>query len=364
MKKIGIFTFFQTNYGAVLQAYALQHYLQQQPDTVVEIIDFTTSNHLIDQKVFQKQGTKNPVKLLAYWFFTIIHYGQLKRRIKRTWDFKKKYFNFTRRYSSVEDVLRNHPVEDIYITGSDQVFNPNARYVPVYYLNFDKGGGKKVAYAPSFGISEFDDKITEKISDYIKDFDCLSCREPAGAEYLSKISGKEVPVVVDPVLLHNSEEWAKIAVSPNYGKEYIFIYDLNGAENLIHIAKNIQKHTGMPIVCLTGKREKSYPVNKQIYDAGPAEFVGWLKEASYVVTDSFHGTVFSLIFCKQFFTFIALEKTSTRIKNILSESKLQNRIVTKDNLKNFDFDKYHSIDEFTLDGIINSSKYYIERALQ
>ncbi len=363
MKKIGIFTFFQTNYGAVLQAYALQHYLQQQPDTNVEIVDFTTPNHLLDHKVFQKQGTKNPVKIIAYWLLTIFHYGQLKRRVNRTWDFKRKYFNYTRRYSSVDDVLKNHPIEDIYFTGSDQVFNPNARYVPVYYLNFDKGNGKKVAYAPSFGISEFDDNITAKISDYIKDFDYLSCREPAGAEYLSKITGSEVPVVVDPVLLHNSEEWGKVAVSPNYGKEYIFIYDLNGAENLIHIAKNIQKHTGLPIVCLTGKREKFYPVNKQIYDSGPAEFLGWIKKASYVVTDSFHGTVFSLIFCKQFFSFIALEKTSSRIKSILDKVRLSNRIVTRISVPNFDFSDFEKIESIQLDVINKDSKSYIKQAL-
>ena len=364
MKKIGIFTFFQTNYGAVLQAYALQHYLQQQPDTLVEIVDFTTPNHLIDHKVFQKQSTRNPLAILSYWFFTCLRYRQVKRRINRTWEFKKNYFNFTRRYSTVDDLLTNHPIEDLYITGSDQVFNPNARYVPVYYLNFDKGNGKKVAYAPSFGISSFNDEITKKITDYIKDFDFLSCREQAGADYLASITGKEVPVVVDPVLLHDSSEWEKIAVSPKYGKDYIFIYDLNGGGNLIRIAKNIQKHTGLPIVCLTGNRKKFYSVNKQLYDSGPAEFVGWIKDASYVVTDSFHGTVFSLIFSKQFFTFIALEKTSSRIKNILAKVSLNDRIVTGESLDRFDFYSYAKIDEVDVLKMTNESRSYINTILQ
>ena len=357
--KIGIFTFFQTNYGAVLQAYALQKYLQEQPNTEVEIVDFTTPNHLLAHKVFKKQNTKNPVKLFAYYIFTLIHYRQLKRRIKRTWEFKKKYFHFTRRYISIEDVLNNYPKEDIYITGSDQVFHPEASYVPVYYLNFDKNGGKKVAYAPSFGISTFDDGITRKIGDYVKDFDCLSCRESAGAEYLSSISGKVVPVVVDPVLLHDTEEWNKVAVVPKYKKNYIFIYDLNGGENLIKIAKNIQKHTKLPIICLTNKRTKIYPVNKQLYDAGPAEFIGWIKDASYIVTDSFHGTLFSLIYGKQFFTFIALEKTSSRIKNILGKAGYEERIILKENISKFDFDSYKPIEPIQLSQLSDSSKLFI-----
>ena len=361
--KIGIFTFFQTNYGAVLQALALQNYLQQQPGTEVEIVDFTTQQHLMDHKVLRRKKTKNHIGWLAYYFFSLIHYRQLKRRITRTCEFKKKYFNFSRRYSSVDDVLKNHPQEDIYVTGSDQVFNPNARYMPVYYLGFDKGNGKKVAYAPSFGISRFNAELTEKISSYVNDFDFLSCREFAGAEYLTSMTGKMVPVVVDPVLLHDEEEWGKVAISPNFSKDYIFIYDLNGAENLIKIAKNIQKYTKLPIVCLTNNRTKIYSVNKQLYDSGPAEFLGWIKDASFVVTDSFHGTLFSLVFKKQFFTFIALENTAARINNILEEVNLKERIVTKDTLEKYDFSNYDGIQSIKLEGIIDDSKTYIKHCL-
>lgn len=361
--KIGIFTYFQTNYGAVLQAYALQKFLQEQPGTEVEIIDFTTPEHLEGHKVCKRQSLKNPVAAIAYYFFTLIHYRQLKLRVSRTWEFKNKYFHFTRRFSSMKDALENHPIEDIYITGSDQVFNPNGKYVPLYYLGFDKGDGKKVAYAPSFGISKFDIAITQKIEGYVKDFDFLSCRELAGAEYLSSIVGHEVPVVVDPVLLHGADEWGKIAASPKMKSKYIFIYDLNGADNLIKIAKKIQKDTRLPIVCLTRNRLKMYPVDKQIYDAGPGEFVGWIKDASYVVTDSFHGTVFSLIFSKQFYTFIALERTSSRIKNILGKVGLENRIIMKADIEQFDFSSFKKYDKIDLQKLSADSKQYIQSVL-
>jgi len=361
--KIGIFTYFQTNYGAVLQAYALQKYLQKQPGTEVEIIDFTTPEHLAGHKVCKRQSLKNPIAAIAYYFFTLIRYPQLKRRVRRTWEFKEKYYNFTRRFSSMKDALENHPIEDIYISGSDQVFNPNSKYVPLYYLGFDKGNSKKVAYAPSFGISQFDEGITQIVERYVKDFDFLSCREPTGAEFLRSINCQEVPVVVDPVLLHSADDWSKVAVSPKMKGDYIFIYDLNGAENLIKIAKKIQNEIKMPIVCLTRNRLKIYSVNKQIYDAGPAEFVGWIKDASYVVTDSFHGTVFSLIFRKQFFTFIAIETTSSRIRSILGKVGLENRIITKDALSDFDFSAYGRFDNPDLQQFILTSKQFIQSFL-
>lgn len=363
MKKVGIFTYFQTNYGAVLQAFALQHYLQKQPEVDAEIIDFTTPGHLKAHKVFQKYNGRNPIRAFKFYFCTCIRYFQLKSRITRTWDFKKKYFNFSRRFSSLEDVLLNHPIEDIYVTGSDQVFNPNDRNVPIYYLGFDKGDGKKVAYAPSFGISAFNQEITNKITNYINDFDFLSCREKVGADYLSSLTGKRVPQVVDPVLLHDAEEWGKVSIRPKYNKEYIFVYDLNGGERLLSIAKNIQKQTGLKIVCLTCNKTSFYNVNKQIYDAGPSEFLGWIQHASYVVTDSFHGTVFSLIFNQQFFSYIANERTSSRIINLLTTVGLKDRIITKDQLQSFDFRSYPVLEKVDMTEMVDGSKAYIKQFL-
>lgn len=369
MKKIGIFTYFQTNYGAVLQAFALQHYLQNQPEVDAEIVDFTTPYHLNAYKIFRKYDGHNPIKALAYYFVTGLRYFQMKRRLDRTWDFKKKYFKFSRRYSTVEDVLQNHPIEDIYITGSDQVFNPNDGYASVYFLGFNKGQGKKVAYAPSFGVSEFNDEITGKIINYINDFDYLSCREKVGADYLSSITGRNVLQVVDPVLLHDAKEWSSVAAKPKYKKDYIFVYDLNGGDLLLSIAKSIQKHMGLAVVCLTANKTHFYKVNKQIYDAGPAEFIGWIQNAKYVVTDSFHGTVFSLIFGRQFYSYIANERTSSRIINLLTMAGLKKRIITKNQVEGFDhavymdLEKNNQIEETCLNEMSDSSKAYIKQFL-
>lgn len=361
--KIGIFTFFQTNYGAVLQAYALQHYLEQQDGVEVEIVDFTTPEHLKAHKVFQKPEGRNPLKWLKYYWRSLTLYNQLKKRVNRTWDFKNRYYHFTKRYSSMQDVLNNPPKEDIYITGSDQVFNPRSPYMPVYYLGFDKGAAKKVAYAPSFGISQFSEYLSQKIFPFIKEFDYLSCRESAGADYLTSLTGKTVPVVLDPVFLHDAEEWGKVAAAPDVKGDFIFIYDLMGGDNLVSIAKRIKQQTKLPIVCLTGNRYNKYDVDRQVYDAGPAEFIGWIKNASYVVTDSFHGTVFSLIFERQFFTFIANEKTSSRIKNILGKVNLAERIITKQTASTFELSHFKENKQSSLESLVTTSKKYVEDIL-
>lgn len=364
MKTVGIFTFFQTNYGAILQAYSLQKYLSEQPGVEAEIIDFTTPDHLKGHRVFQKQKNGTITSRLAYYLLTLIRYKQLKRRVIRTDAFKKQYLVFSRRFNSVEDVLSNHPEKDIYLTGSDQVFNPNGRYLPVYYLSFDKGAGKKVAYAPSFGISTFTKQTADVISRYLCDFDYLSCRESSGASFLSQITRREVPVVLDPVFLHSSDEWMKVSSRPSYSGNYIFVYDLNGGEALISLANTIKEKTQLPVVCLTRNRLRFYRVDLQCYDAGPAEFLGWIQHASFVVTDSFHGTAFSLILNRDFFTYVALEKTSTRLKEVLGKVGLDERLIFKGQLQSFDFMAYPSISRIDLAALSSDSKAYIQSFLQ
>lgn len=360
MKKIGILTFMQNNYGAVLQAYALQWYIRKKSNHDVNVIDFTTKDHVNGNKVFRK-SKGNLVQRLALFSLTILRSRSLYLRKRRIESFKTQYIKFSERYTTQEQLLQNPPSMDVYISGSDQVFNPNGKYMQVYYLGFNKQTGKKVAYAPSFGVSDFDDNIKKVISKYILDFDALSCRERGGAEFLSSIVGYKVPTLVDPTLLLSRTEWEEVARKPSVA-QYIFIYDLNGAENLVDIAQQIQKKIDVPIVCLTNKVHKFYNVDKQIYDAGPAEFVGWIANAKYVVTDSFHGTVFSTIFEKNFYSYIATPKTSTRVRTFLNRLHLENRIIECSEVGNFcsdDFvveDCHYSVNIST---ILEESKEYI-----
>ena len=314
-----------SNYGAVLQCYALQRFLRNHTTDNVEVIDFTTEEHIRSLKLFGRKSS-NLLKNIILNILVLRHYSALKRRQERTAEFKRDNINFTSRYIDAKKLLENPPKEDVYVTGSDQVFNLNSSFVDVYYLNFNKGNARKVAYAPSFGVAEFDNDYRKRVPKYIKDFDALSCREQTGAAFLSDLTGKMVPVVVDPTMLLSAEDWTKVAKKPKI-EDYILIYDLNGKDNLVVIAKKIQNLTKSKIVCITSNERNRYDVDKTVFDAGPSEFVGWFANANYVVTDSFHGTSFSIIFNKPFSTYVAATKTSDRVRTLLGKFNLNWRLI-------------------------------------
>lgn len=192
----------------------------------------------------------------------------------------------------------------------------------------------------------------------------MSCREDSGAEFLTSHLEYEVPVVVDPTLLLNDKQWALISKNPKVGYKYILIYDLNGGEKLVKIANRIKDKTGYKIVCITSKVMAKYKVDKIVFNAGPSEFVGWFENAEFTVTDSFHGTSFSLIFKKAFYTYIAIPNLATRIMNLLTIANQKNRIISDDNIDNFVFDNY---DGYNLDQLyekIRQSKFLLLNTLK
>jgi hypothetical protein len=327
MKKIGILTYMLNNYGAVLQAFALQFYLKQNNKSDVYNIDFRTVDHDYADKIFKLSLPLNRSTIISL-VFTCIRYRDLLKRKKCTWKFKHTYFTFTERYFTEEELLNSPPQMDIFVTGSDQVFNPRGHNQKVYFLDFPKNESIKVAYAASFGSIKTMTPIWEsKTFPAIMDFDALSAREIEGAKYLSKITSRTVPCLVDPVFLLEKEQWDTIAIDPILKEKYILVYDLNGGENLISLAQKIKKHNGYRIICITDKITKQYKNCHQIYSAGPAEFVGLFRNADFVITDSFHGIVFSIVYKVKFIAYIANIETSSRIYNLLSLINQTDRII-------------------------------------
>lgn len=372
-KKVGILTFhYAINYGAVLQAYALSKACEKF-GCDVEVINYYTRSHeranniIIDKK-------RGVIRSIVYFLVVAPHYLQLKRKGAKFCDFQNSMLKLSRRYNDSSDLINNIPSKDVYITGSDQVFNPvSTDNVKVYYLDFKKKTGtRKTAYAPSFGISVFDEALEQKVGALLYDFDSLSCRENDGAAFLSSVTGKEVKTVLDPVFLLNSTEWSSIEKPyKNLSKKggYIFVYDLNGRDNLILLAKKIQQKVNLPIVCLTTKKYfvSKYHVEKTIIDAGPREFLSLIHNAAYVMTDSFHGVSFSIIFKRPFIAYNALPKASQRIKSLLGnlnlgdyliESAQTNAETILENIsRNLDY-------ESELNKLISTSETYLEESLK
>lgn len=363
-KKIGLLTFHTPdNYGAVYQAFALQEHISKDLGFDIEIIDFCTPKHLKAYNIFKKRSN-NHIKDLVHRIITATKYPQLKSKKKLFEQFRGSYLKLSKkRYKSEEEFLAHTEMYDTYIVGSDQVFNPHNEYFKAYYLAFEKKGKKKIAYAPSFGISDFTNETTKQVLPYLKDFDYLSCREKQGAEYLSRIMDKEIPTVVDPVFLIDKEKWLKIAVAPQEKEKYIFVYDLCGGDKLMSIAKSIAKDKNLKVICATGKIRNNYKGVDVRFNIGPAEMLGFINNAEYVVTDSFHGTSLSLIMQKRLITYIALPHTASRITSIMSSLGTSNQIVTNANtfdIKDISFNDYKK----NLKEFVDSSKQYLSTALK
>ena len=345
MKTIGIFTYKHSNYGAVLQCFALQRYLRNQSEINVEVVNFTTSLHY-QQDQFFRRWSNNPIKQIAYMLLTLYRLPSLFKRRTLTKKFKLENIQWSKLYSSEHQLLEDPPKYDVYCTGSDQVFNLSGNYKNIYFLNFDTNNGRKVAYAPSLGSTPLNQDTAVTLLSLLNNFHALSCREADGAQFLSEITKSDVPQVLDPTLLLTKEDWLKVSKRPNFCGDYILVYDLNGRHNLISIAKRVQAQHHMPIFCITDKVEAFYHVDKQIYGAGPSEFLGLFAGAKYVITDSFHGTVFSIIFNKPFSSYIALPKSSSRILSLLKNLGLEEHIITHDTLTK---DRQFSIQEINVD---------------
>ena len=333
-KRIEILTFHDVdNYGAVLQSYALQHFIYKNISSKVEILDYRKKTNAANycNSIF-KGATHNPFKNVILNFLHFLQRKELKAIHEKFESFRINYLKLSpKTYETEEELLGCEP-KDYFITGSDQVFNPRLSDYRAYYLDFVKGKGKKVAYAPSFGISSFNDDITNQIKPLLTDFEAISCREESGAKYLTQILGKKVPVVLDPVFLLSKEEWAEVAIAPKE-KKYLLVYCLSKGQSskIGNLAKHIAKEENLEVITIGNTGVFSLKGRKAV---GPREFVGYLNKADFVLTDSFHGTSFSLLFGKRHLSYIANKDKGTRIEVIMKAFGKGQEII-------YDIDNYH-----------------------
>ena len=336
------------NYGASLQAYALQHYLESLGNDV-EIIDFQPYFHQDRYNLMHVDKNRKLYKLSKiiplskYVIFPYINRGMRKTwGRKKSFDrFTKEYMHLTQRYESSDELKQNPPVADIYVAGSDQIWNtdcPNG-HTPGYYLDF--GTAKKISYAASFAVSKVADEWKPFVKQQLSHFDHISVREKTGLKILEDLGIKGGELVVDPVFLLTESEWSKLAGgAKNYGLEdgkYILIYDFLNDDRIAAFAHKLSKELGLPTIGLNDYNVLPY-VDRNIKDAGPLEFLSLIKHAAVVVSSSFHATVFSLIFQKSFYVF-PLKNTdnSSRMIDLLQPLNISSRFMPTDVLPDIEY---------------------------
>lgn len=335
MKRIATITFHASyNYGSNLQAYALQEYVKKLCNNKCEyrIINLRTDiQKNIYKNYFERDGLKNKIKRMVY-------FNEKKTLIKKKEYFEKfinERLNVTKELKSLDEIKDANLKYDYYISGSDQLWNLKAKdFDWANYLEF-VNTGKKIAYAASFGpkAQSWNEKDKERVKKDLLQYDVISVREQGSFNNVMELTGIEPEINVDPTMLLSMEEWEKvIPQSPILKKDYILLYNLKGDKEILKIAKKVSKELKLPVVVTRKgpKIEILYGFKKR-YDTGPIEFLNLLKNAKLVLSSSFHGTVFSVLFNKPFFAINGAK--DFRIHTLLEKMKLENRTVEIDNIK-------------------------------
>lgn len=382
MKKVGLAVCYDTkNFGSQLQVLA----------TVKKIEELGFDSEII---VYKKKITPRFVLQTIPRLFNIpfvkakLHAKQKRRQIKeyrslaqnvairnkRFDDFVEKYFtNISKPYYGweqlVEETKKNY---DLFLCGSDQLWLPHNLGSHFYTLEFAPDDKPKVAYATSFGVSDIPVYQKKRTAKYLNRFQALSTREIAGSRIIKDLTGKDVQVVCDPTLLLSKEEW-KVVIPENRPVEdkYIFCYFLGDNDEHRKVANELKEKTGYQIVSCPFL-DNFVEIDKnfgdiQLFDMDASDFVNLIRNAEYILTDSFHGSVFSILHNKKFMTFnrfvAGSNSRNSRIDSLCELLGLEDRRFN-DNLDTIeDAIDYKSV-ELKLNHLRCESNNYLKYALE
>lgn len=325
MKKIRVVTFhYAHNYGAMLQAYALQKKIERcQKEIEIKFIDYRKKSIVNLYKVFIPLR-KNIIKWVVENYNTLKYYDLKKLRYNVFNDFLNCKLHLTNAVRNINEIEN----ADVYITGSDQVWNPDivGEVSDIYTLNFGDDKIKRISYAASIGSSKIEEKYKADYKNKLERLDYISVREEDAKKALEEIIDKPIEVVLDPTLLLTENEWnEKIQDCKREKENYILAYVVEEDEEYTKIVNYLSEKTGLKVIHFE-KRDKYKNVLRSAYTDGPLEFVNLLKNAEYVIATSFHATVFSIIFHKKFFI-VPHKKTGSRVTNLLKKLGINNRVV-------------------------------------
>ena len=385
MKKIGLVTcYFHHNYGSMLQAYATEMIMQQmglpyQTIACKAPINYMQENKLLyiikklliaDWKMrlgkmkIEKEKKNNPI-FAKNW----------ETRNKAFDDFANTFFHVSPYCKNREELTKMAENYSAFLVGSDQLWRTDSVEHGYYTLEWVPDNIRKIAYSTSIGVKEVPWFQVEKNKRFMNRFDYIALREQSACDLVYKLTGRKVQVVLDPTLLFTGEQWMGIQQKePLTDGKYIFCYLLGNNPEQREFIKQIKAKTGYKIVALQ-HLDDYIPSDEGFADeapyVGPREFLNYIRNAEYVFTDSFHCSVFSILYKKNFFTFSrfaegAKQSTNTRIDNLLHITGLEERRMTSDktvdNVLNFK-GSFSGVDE-KLNALRKSSMEYLKQALK
>ncbi|MDU7027191.1 MAG: polysaccharide pyruvyl transferase family protein [Clostridiales bacterium] len=351
MAKIGVVTLHNSiNYGGALQAVALNAYLKKQGHEVV-FLDYQKpwpvyNSPLQYRKLrihyYGSEGVVTKFRIIAGMGKTAlsnVFYFRRKKKHDGFRDFVQKYLAVTPHYQSYQALEDGYPDCDFYITGSDQVWNnyyTMDRFDKGYFLGFVSEGSKKIAYGASIGGAR-DDIYVKEIISLTKDFKAVSVREKSLEEQMNRLGAARAVTVLDPTLLLTKEQWLRFIKPSEIKEPYILMYGLEYSPELDRAAAYLGEKYNYNIVDIFPGVTKLKHIKYADRYCSPEEFLRYIKNAAYIVTNSFHGTVFSIIFEKQFLT-IPRARQESRMTDLLDSLKLSKNLWDR-NKNTYSFDK-------------------------
>lgn len=314
MKRVYLLAFQRaTNYGAVLQLFALKKVIEKY-DMEVRVVDYVPP--------WMKVTLKNQPSILSF----------LKRRIMN-FTFKKIFnsLSFTNSSFYQNDALKKELTDgDFYFVGSDQVWNRSIMHNdPTYFLDFVPKNARRIGYAISMGNTHLEEPFKSEAFTLMREFDMISAREIFVKDYInSRLSDISVPIVLDPTLLLDYEDYQEVLEKRSFGEDYIAVYSAMHDQNLYDLANFLKKITGFKLVNL-GYHFKGCDRHEYVF--GPGNWLNRIKKSKYFITNSFHGSVFAILGKSKFFVVPNQDKRAeglnARFMELLESLDLMNQVV-------------------------------------
>lgn len=335
------------NFGTYLQAYATCRMFKER-GCDIEVLNYIRP--YINGKTYANKYLKDTKKpFIARYIFYV---GYLAFNSYMTWQVKRFLTNrvkLTKEFTTEDEIAKGLKPYDLYLTGSDQVWNSQHNYGVDNIFFWNSFVGKKASYAASIGIDHFPEEQHEAISKMLSQYSLISVRENQGVVALQEIGIERSTQVLDPTLLLNKDDWGAIA-SPKFKKQqpYLLVYSVESERNSIvfNIARKIAKERNLSIymVCPTLKFNSQLKIDKVYSLASVEMFLALVKNADYIVASSFHGTAFAINFNKQFVT-VAPERFNSRVNSLLSLFNLENHYTNNDTVipQDIDYAKVNGI---------------------
>ncbi len=326
--KVGIITCNKANnYGARLQAYALWRYVTMLGHDA-SVIDYCPP--YLD---FHVRQWYNPGSNVKEWVKLVVRYAERRRYITKFYRLEEFSASRTRltpvKYTSVDALRDNPPIADVYIAGSDQIWNTlfvNGRD-PAFYLDFGDESTRRISYAASFATEKIENGLDDFVRAGLRRLDAVSVREESGEKIAAGL-GTEAAVCCDPAFLLSAEEWEEVCSNDPVKEKFLFVYDFEGRCAIKDVVRKIAKARELKIYSVS-IRPLAYS-DRDFSDCAPATFLWLVKNADCVVSNSLHGTIFSMIFAKDFFVVDRADGLNVRMHDLTRRYRLGDRIVSAD----------------------------------